>query len=127
VSFDLGLCLLGGAAGWTAGILGTPLDSDERTSFSGIWKAFLAIGSGFVVAKLEGAIVRAVGKQLEASLQECAIAATLFSTCFLVGLLFTLVSRLYGGSEGTRKERRVAVLLAQAAEIAEKLHKAREG
>jgi hypothetical protein len=117
----LSICLLGGAAGWAAGILGTPLDDDERTRFSDIGKVFLTLGSAYALAKLETDIVSVIRLQLTQHPREIVMAASLFSTCFLVGLLFTLVTRLYGESEVGRRQRKVATLVAKADEIIKSL------
>jgi hypothetical protein len=125
-SFHVLLCLLGGAAGWTVGIVATPFDEEEKTKFSEIWKGFLALGSGYAIAKLEDPIVAAVTTAIRADGSRVAVRVALFTTCFLVGLLFTLVSRLYGSTEEERKKKRIASLLAQAKEIARKLDDAQQ-
>jgi len=124
--FDILLCFLGGAAGWTIGILATPLDEEEKTKFSEIWKGFLALGSGYAIAKLEAPIVDAATAAIHADSPGVVVRVVLFTTCFLVGLLFTLVSRLYGGSGEERRKRRISSLLAQAKDIARKLDDARQ-
>jgi hypothetical protein len=120
------LCLFGGAAGWTTGILATPLDRDEKTRFSSLAKAFLAAGSGYAIAKLEQPIVDAFSNMLSNNGAVLAMRVSLFATCFLVGLLFTLVSRLYGEDSAERKRRKHARLLDQADQLLEQLQKARE-
>jgi hypothetical protein len=113
------LCLLGGAAGWIAGIVATPLDEDEKTKFSEIMKGFLALGSGYAIAKLEEPVVLAAKEMIKSDSLTLVTRVALFATCFLVGMLFTLVTRLYGETEDKRKQRRVTRLLAQAEEISE--------
>ena len=120
------LCLLGGTAGWTVGIVSTPLDHDEKTKFSSLAKGFLALGSGYVIAELDGPIVAATTAMIEANGSAFVVRIALFSTCFLVGLLFTLVTRLYGENAVERKKRKVARLVEQANSVLEKLSKARE-
>ena len=120
------LCLLGGAAGWTTGIMVTPLNEDEKTRFSGITKGFLALGSGFVIGKLEDSLVEATKKMISNEGEVLALLVLLFLVCLVVGFLFTLVTRLYGEKEVVRRQKNVARLLAQADEIAEKLKKARQ-
>jgi hypothetical protein len=88
-----------GAAGWTVGIVATPFDEEEQTKFSEILKGFLALGSGYAIAKLEGPIVEAATAAIKVDGSGIAVRIALFTTCFLVGLLFTLVTRLYGSAE----------------------------
>jgi len=125
-SFHVLLCLLGGAAGWTVGIVATPFDEEEKTKFSEILKGFLALGSGYAIAKLEGPIVEAATAAIKVDGSGIAVRIALFTTCFLVGLLLTLVTRLYGSTEEERKKKRIANLLEQAKEIARKLDDARQ-
>lgn len=124
---NLLLCLLGGVAGWTAGILVTPYDEEEKTKFSEVSKGFLALGSGYVIAKLEDPIVEAATAALNDNTSGVLLSVALFVACFLVGFLFTLVSRLYGYTEAERKRRRIASLLAKSKEIERKLADARQG
>jgi hypothetical protein len=126
VSLDLLLCLLGGTAGWTTGILATPLDEDERTTFTELAKGFLALGSGYAIGKLESPLVDAITVMVKTNGDTLSLRVSLFATCFFVGLLSTLVTRLYGESESKRKERRLARLLAQEKEITCKIAAARE-
>jgi hypothetical protein len=75
------LCLLGGVIGWTVGILATPFDEDERTKFSDIAKGVLALGSGYVVGKLEGPIVIAATDMVQKNGFLFSTRISLFGTC----------------------------------------------
>jgi hypothetical protein len=121
------LCLLGVAAGWTVGIVATPLDESEETKFSALTKGFLALGSGYAIAKLENPIVSAATDTMKSdTAMTSLVGVALFSTCLLVGLLFTLVTRLYSESEGERKAKRRSALLKRAEEISKDLRKTME-
>jgi len=117
------ICLLGAVSGWTAGIVATPFDDDERTKFLSLVKGFLALGSGYVIAKLEDPVVRAVEGMVQESGAALVMSVSLFCICFLVGLLFTLVTRMYGEGATERNERKRAQLLGTAQQIMEKLEK----
>lgn len=111
------LCLLGGAMGWTVGIVATPYNSEEKSKFSSLWKGFAALGSGYVIGKLESFIVNSLGEAISRNGKATLLFLSLFLSCFLVGLLFTLISRIYGESESTRKQRQIARALSRIEKI----------
>ena len=51
--FNVLLCLFGMAAGWTIGVLLSPMTEKEETKFTGFAKALSAFLTGFVVAKFD--------------------------------------------------------------------------
>ncbi|PSL80355.1 hypothetical protein C7T35_32860 [Variovorax sp. WS11] len=125
-TFQVMLCLLGGSVGWAAGIVATPLSEDEKSKFSGIAKAFVALGSGYVIGKIEGQLVTLVSGLIASNTATLAFRVVLFLTCTTIGFLFTLVTRLYGTTEQEKRKKHEARLLGQAEEILEKIQKARK-
>lgn len=119
------LCFLGGAIGWTVGILASPIDEDEKKNFGEISKAFLALGSGFVIGKLETTFVEEVKASLSEDGHLFSFRVALFLTLFTIGLLFTLIGRMYGEDVQKRRERKVARLLADAKRITDRLEELR--
>lgn len=122
---QLALCILGGAIGWAAGIVATPQSDDEKSQFSSIGKAFVALGSGYVLGKLEGTLVTFASGLIASDSGTLAFRVVLFLACTTLGFLFTLVTRLYGTTEVDKRKRHEARLLKQAEEILEKIQKAR--
>lgn len=120
---QLMLCLLGGALGWTVGIVLSPLDEDEGSTFGSMGKAAAAVLSGFAAAKLEEPVVKEVANALAQDGHLYSLRVTLFLTMFVIGFLFTLISRLYGQDATERRKRRQARLLAGAAALIEKVEK----
>ena len=120
------LCLLGGASGWVVGIVATPKDEDDKAGFSNLTRGLLTLGSGYLVGKLADDVAAAVSSAIKQSPEQLEFNAFLFLTCFMIGLLYTLVTRLYGVSiedkrvrskercEGLRQK--ANILLRQAAE-----------
>lgn len=108
------LCFLGGAVGWTVGIVLSPLDEEEGTRFGSMSKAFVALFSGFTIAKLEEPIVQGVRVALEQDGHLYSFRICLFMTLFVIGFLFTLISRLYSEDAALRRSKRQARLLAEA-------------
>lgn len=104
-SLSIMLCLFGAATGWLTGILISPDNDDEKSTFSGLAKGFLALGTGFVLAKFDKIIVDSVAEAMKTAAEEFVFRAVLFATCFVIGFLFTLVFRLYGVSVADRKSK----------------------
>lgn len=119
---QLTLALLGGASGWTFGILLSPLDDEETSKFGSMTKAVAAVLSGFVVAKLEPTIVKEVEVALSDDGHLFSFRAVLFLTLFVVCFLFTLISRLYGSDATARKKKQQAQLLSKAEKLLAKYH-----
>jgi hypothetical protein len=89
------LMIFGGLLGWTTGILITPLDTKEEFSFSTYTGAISTFLSGFFIAKFD--------KLFESSLAQGTLTkdvlgeAFIFGGAFLLGMLFTFISRKYLG------------------------------
>jgi hypothetical protein len=120
-ALQVGLCLAGASIGWLAGIMATPVNEAEKTRFSEMMKAVLAVGSGYVIGKLEDDLVHAARSMIEEDGKLLALRVILFTTCLVVGLLFTLVTRLYGKSAQAKRERHTARLLQNAEKIKRQL------
>jgi hypothetical protein len=115
------LCFLGGASGWAVGILASPLDEDEKRHFGDLSKAFVALGSGYVIGKLEGSFVSAIADAIKQDGQLFSFRVALFLTLFTIGLLFTMIGRMYGEDAAKRRERKIAHLLSEAEKITERV------
>src|SRR5258708_22107799 len=50
---NLLLCFFGGIAGWSLGVLLSPMTPSQKKTFAGYGKALSAFVSGFVIAKLD--------------------------------------------------------------------------
>lgn len=125
-ALQVALCLCGAAGGWLTGILVSPSDDEEKKTFSDLAKGFLAFGSGFVVAKFDKVIVDEVSGMIRLDPSLLVARVALFATCFLVGLLFTIVYRLYGTDPEQRKKDKVARLEREAKRANARLSEARE-
>jgi hypothetical protein len=104
---QVALCLLGVTSGWVTGILASPLGDEETKTFTDLAQGFLALGSGFVVAKFDTLIVSEVTKAVHAHGELFALRGALFAICFLVGFLFTIVTRLYDTDPVKRKKEKL--------------------
>jgi hypothetical protein len=114
------ICLFGGILGWVIGIVITPLNKEEKKQFSDYARAVTTLISGYLLGKLES-IFRSslVGKAL-GDHESLALQILLFLICFLVGVLFTFISRKYvTGPEDERRTKREKLL----AEVQESLIK----
>jgi hypothetical protein len=92
---QVALCLFGGVLGWVIGILTTPLSPSERKRFSDFAKAVSAVITGFVLAKLDSVFPALLDKAAAAEGETILLRVTLFSTCLLIGFLYTFITRLY--------------------------------
>ena len=119
---QLTLALLGGASGWTFGILLSPLDDEETSKFGAMTKAAAAVLSGFAVAKLEPTVVKEVKVALNDDGHLFSFRVALFLTLFVLGFLFTVISRLYAGDTTARKRKQQAQLLSKAEKLLAKYH-----
>jgi hypothetical protein len=82
----------GGLAGWTAGVLMTPLGPDEARRFSELGLGITALAGGFIATK----VIEALAKKIESGLDSAFIgSAALFLFSFLLGGLSTFIWRTY--------------------------------
>lgn len=85
------LCLFGMAAGWTIGVLLSPMTVKEETKFTGFAKALSAFLTGFVVAKFD-LLLKDVS--FTTTDPEVMVGRTLlFATTFIVGFQSTFMAR----------------------------------
>jgi len=88
---NVSLCLFGMAAGWTIGVLLSPMTATEETKFTGYGKALSAFVTGFVVAKLELVLKSFDFTQTDPEVMLGRI--LLFATTFVVGFQSTFMAR----------------------------------
>ena len=124
-SVNVALCLAGSSIGWLAGIFATPFGDDEKTAFTDLAKGFLALGTGFLLAKFDKIMVDGIDLFSKSHPEVLVLRLALFATSFVIGFLFTLIFRLYGVDEAERKARKLAKLAAEAKRACEKLAAAR--
>jgi hypothetical protein len=89
--FNVLLCLFGMAAGWTIGVLLSPMTAKEETKFSGFAKALSAFLTGFVVAKFDLLL-----KNVSFTITDPEVMVgriLLFATTFIVGFQSTFMAR----------------------------------
>jgi hypothetical protein len=92
------------------GILITPLDEGEKKQFSDYAKAVSTLISGYLLAKLEKFPSYAKPWMATAG-TSLFLPFLLFSTCFLIGTLFTFIGRRYvRGTEDERRQKRQKTL-----------------
>ena len=114
------ICAFGGLLGWVVGILLTPLDDGEKKQFSEYAKGVSTLLSGFALAKLESLASLLPPNLLTGDLGLTRV--LLFSSCFLVGTLFTFIGRRYvRGSEAEHQAKRQKLV----GELEESLRKLR--
>ena len=87
------LCLFGGTFGWAVGILLSPRDDGEKSTFSAYGAAILTFSSGVLVAKLDKLENYFVIAKVDGGI--ALERALLFGTMFIIGALFSFVGRLY--------------------------------
>ena len=105
------ICIFGGVLGWVVGILITPLNEGEKKQFSDYAKAVSALISGYVLGKLESFFQSPMMATATADSESLALRALLLLICFLLGVLFTFISRRYvTGSEEERRAKREKLL-----------------
>jgi hypothetical protein len=85
--------VFGGLVGWVTGILATPDDPTQQALFSRNAATISAFISGFIVAKLDRLFEESL-KQTYWT-QEVAAQWLILGCAFLLGLLFTVIGRLY--------------------------------
>lgn len=88
------LLIFGGLLGWVAGILATPLDTDEKSQFSTYAAAISTFLSGFLVAKLDQLFNMATNNP-NFPFQETIGPVLIFGSSAILGALFTFVGRKY--------------------------------
>jgi hypothetical protein len=114
------LCILGGVLGWVIGIVVTPLNEGEKRQFSDYAKAVSTLISGYVLAKAGDIAQGALTEAATTSSESLFLRFLLFSSCLLIGTLFTFIGRRYvRGSEEEQRARRAKAL----AEVQEALAK----
>lgn len=117
----ISLCLLGASTGWLTGILASPFTEEEKSRFTDLAKGFLALGTGFVLAKFDGIIVAGIQRGSTNDPDLLVLRLALFATCFVIGFLFTIVFRLYGIDDAERKRRKLTKLRQEARMACERL------
>ena len=104
--FNVLLCLFGMGAGWTLGVLLSPMTTKEETKFAGFAKALSAFVTGFVVAKFDLLL-----KNFNFTVTDPEVLVgriLLFATTFVVGFQSTFMARWTtrpSDSTGKRKRR----------------------
>jgi len=89
--FNVLVCLFGIAAGWTVGVLLSPMTVKEETKFTGFAKALSAFLTGFVVAKFDLLL-----KNVSFTVTDPEVLVgriLLFATTFVVGFQSTFMAR----------------------------------
>lgn len=90
--FNVLLCLFGMAAGWTIGVLLSPMTAKEESKFTGFAKALSAFLTGFVVAKFD-LLLKNVDFFNIADPEVMVGRILLFATTFIVGFQSTFMAR----------------------------------
>jgi hypothetical protein len=86
--------IVGGVGGWIAGILASPYDSTERSSFSELTKLVYGFLTGYVVSKIDPVVNRLLdvspGKPTKPLIYGLFAIA-----CFMIAVAYTYIGRTY--------------------------------
>jgi hypothetical protein len=112
---NLLLCFFGGVAGWSVGVLLSPMTTAEESKFTGYGKALSAFVTGFVVAKLE-LLLKGLSPNPQIDTIVVVGRLLLLGTTFIIAFQFTFIARWNNRLASRESTRSVDAAVSNAVE-----------